>query len=360
MYITLKYTVSAALILGGVLTLYWGRRRMNPFYGPWSLFLILYGVFEIVNALENTNKTIELYRILQITQALAFMMLFIASLEQSMLVPKRASRIIGVSLGLLALYFVVIPLNVTLTEFRDLTILIYNVIPTDIYGFIYFFFMLMCALLMINVFVRYAKLASIAKKRRLRVKQYVTLLVILMLIAFACLVAVRRRLQEMDLPSFNLADILFSFVVVSVISIYQSQSMSHGIETILIVDKEGNPLLGYSPISSRRISFEEKIIAASGYLSGLFHFVHDYIATTSKEVFRELKTTSSTLSFHSSEKVFMIIQTKIASRLLEKTTNSVLKELDEYLIDFQANQMPSENQIDHIINVLEKNFYLIA
>ncbi|MEE9410185.1 MAG: hypothetical protein V3V41_04595 [Candidatus Heimdallarchaeota archaeon] len=360
MYITFKYIVAIALILGGILTIYWGRRRLNPFYASWSIFLIAYGFFEIVEALENTYSTILLFRILQVTQALALIALFSASLEQSMIVQKRASRIIAVSLAIFALYFIVIPLDHTLQEFKTLTISIYDTIFTDIYGFIYAFFVFLSALVMINVFIRYYKLGSISKSRRIRLKGIITLVLIVLLLGFSVLVLIRRKFLERDLRVFNILEIVFSFVVVSVVSVYQSQSMSHGIETVLVVDKEGNPLLGYSPIRSRRISYEEKIIAASGYLSGLFHFVRDYVATTSEEYFRELKTSSSTLSFYSSEKIFIIIQTKISSKLLEKTANQVIKELNEYLHDFKNNQLPSEEQIQHIVTLLENNFSLIA
>jgi hypothetical protein len=167
-------------------------------------------------------------------------------------------------------------------------------------------------------------------------------------------------LEANNLEYFELIDVIYSFVVVLTVALYQSQSMSHGIEAILIVDKEGNPLLGYSPIRSRRISFEEKIIAAAGYLTGLFHFIHNYVATSSDEQFKEMRTTSSTFSFYASEKIFIIIQTKISSKLLEKTANSILTEIDSFLHDFQANQMPTEEQTNEIINKLEKNFYLMA
>ena len=360
MFITFKYVVAVTLILAGILTIYWGRRRLNPFYASWSVFLIAYGVFEIVEALEFRYSTTQLYRILQVTQALALIALFGACLEQSMIVQKRASRIIAVSLAIFALYFVVIPLDHTIQEFKTLTISIYNTILTDIYGFIYGFFVLLSALLLISVFVRYIRLGAISQNKRIRIKGYITLLLIILLIGFSGLVVVRRKYLELDIVAFNIAEIVYSFIVVFVVSIYQSQSMSHGIQTVLIVDKEGNPLLGYSPLEGQRISFEEKIIAASGYLSGLFHFIQDYVATTSEEYFKELKTTASTLSFYAGETTFMIVQTKIASKLLEKTAYQIIKELDKYLHDFKANQLPDEDQVIHITSLLKKNFSLIA
>jgi len=360
MDIIIKYVLAVALILGGILTVYWGRRRQNPFYFNWSLFLISYGIFIIIDALEYTYQTPSLYRLLQIFQSLSLIILFGACLEQSMILNSRASRIVTASLGVFVLYFVLIPLEANLLEFKTLTISIYNVIYTDIYSFIYGFCILVSAFLFIGVYVRYMKLAKISKKRRLKFKRDVTLFIILMLIGFAFIVTIRRRLVENNLEYFEIVDVIYTFLVVSVVSIYQSQSMSHGIDAILIVDREGNPLLGYSPIRSTRISFEEKIIAASGYLSGLFHFIHDYIATTSDEKFKELKTTTSTLSFYASDKIFMIIQTKISSKLLEKTADIVLKQIDEYLVDFKANQLPSDEQIDYLLDLLEKNFYLIS
>ena len=38
----------------------------------------------------------------------------------------------------------------------------------------------------------------------------------------------------------------------------------------------------------------------------------------------------------------------------------VLEQLDKYLVDFEANQIPSEEQINDILNTLEKNFNMIA
>ncbi len=360
MYITFKYIVAVTLILAGILTIYWGRRRLNPFYASWSVFLIAYGVFEIIEALESQFSTTQLYRILQVTQALALIALFGACMEQSMIVQKRASRIIAGSLAFFALYFIVIPLDHTIVEFKTLTISIYNVILTDIYGFIYGFFVFLSALLLINVFIRYMKLGAISQNRRIKIKAYITLLLIILLIGFSGLVVVRRKYLELDIVAFNIVEIVYSFVVVFVVSVYQSQSMSHGIQTVLIVDKEGNPLLGYSPLEGKRISFEEKIIAASGYLAGLFHFIQDYVATTSEEHFKELKTTASTLSFYAGDTTFMIVQTKIASKLLEKTASQIIKDLDKYLQNFKANQLPTEEQAEYITGLLKKNFSLIA
>ncbi|NPD87635.1 MAG: hypothetical protein HGN29_02860 [Asgard group archaeon] len=360
MYIYIKYIAAIALVCGGFITVYWGRRRQNPFYLSWSLFLISYGIFSIVDTLESMYETILLYRILLIFQSFAWISLFAASLEQSMITTPRASKIVAISLGVFVLYFIIIPLNPIVNEFKTLTISIYNKIYTDIYGFIFAFFILISAFLLINVFKRYLKLASISKKKRLKVKRDVTLVFILMLIGLAFLVLIRRRLDVNNLEYFELVDVIYSFVVVLTVALYQSQSMSHGIETILVVDKEGNPLLGYSPIRSRRISFEEKIIAAAGYLAGLFNFIHNYVATTSDEQFKEMRTTSSTFSFYASEKIFMIIQTKISSHLLEKTANNIMGEINTILKDFQANQMPTEEQLSKIIKKLEKNFYLMA
>ncbi|MCG3259503.1 MAG: hypothetical protein H7644_07145 [Candidatus Heimdallarchaeota archaeon] len=376
LYITLKYVVAAALILGFLVAIFFGRRRQNPFYIPWSVFLLTFGLFQVMDALNNQfgvfqriedglppvgNDTL-LFRILNITQALAMIFLLAASLEQSMIVPPRASRIIAASLTILVLYFIVIPLENTLFSFGTLTISIYGTLITEFYGFIFGFIVICSALLLIPVFIRYVKLSVISKNKRIRWKTFITLLVFLMLIGLAFLMTIRRKVSEngMNENAFDFFEIIYSFVVVLLIVIYQSQSVSHGIETILVVDKEGNPLLGYSPFRKSRISFEEKIIAASGYLSGLFHFIQDYVATTDKEEFKEIKTTSSTLSFYSGEKIFLIIQTKISGNRLDKSANMTLTELDEFLADFEANKLPTEKQVDEMINLLEKNFYLIA
>ncbi len=376
LYITLKYVVAVALFCGFIVAIFFGRRRQNPFYIPWSIFLISFGLFQLMDALTNQygvlqriddmlppvgNDTI-LFRLLNVTHALAMIFLFASCLEQSMIVPPRASRIIAASLTLLVLYFIVIPLEATLFSFGTLTISIYGRLFTEFYGFIFGFIVLCSAFLLIPVFIRYLKLSLISKNNRIRWKTIITFTVFLMLLGLAFLMTVRRKVTEngMNENTFAIFEIVYSFFIVSIIAIYQSQSVSHGIETIIVVDREGNPLLGYSPFRRRRISFEEKIIAASGYLSGLFHFIHDYVATTDKEEFKELKTTSSTLSFYAGEKIFMIVQSKISGDRLDKTTNTVLSELDKYLVDFEANRLPSEEQVDDMINLLEKNFYLIA
>ncbi|MBY9001209.1 MAG: hypothetical protein KGD64_09865 [Candidatus Heimdallarchaeota archaeon] len=360
-YIIFKYAVAVALILGGLIATYWGIKRQNPFYKLWVAFLISYGVFEIIEVLENQNpSSLILYRILQVVQAVALIILFAASLEQSMIITAKASRILAISLSTLALYFIIIPLDNSIQSFKDLTISIYEVILTDIYGFIYGSVVLVSAFLLIGDYIRYFKLASLSKSKRLRLKRDITLLLTLMLIGFAGLVTIRRKMLERDIIAFNITELAYTFVVVLVVSFYQSQSVSHGIKAILVVDREGNPLLGYSPLRGRRISFEEKIIAASGYLAGLFHFVHEYVATSSEEQFKELKTSTSTMSFHSGERIFIIIQNKISSTILEKTTKQVIKILDDYLKDFKANEMLSENQIEHVLNILEKNFTHIS
>ncbi|MCK4896202.1 MAG: hypothetical protein KAS47_05295 [Candidatus Heimdallarchaeota archaeon] len=360
-YIIFKYVVAVALILGGVVATYWGIKRQNPFYKLWVAFLISYGLFEIIEVLENQNTDLLiLYRALQVVQAVAVIILFAACLEQSMIITSRASRILAISLSTLALYFIVMPLDVSIESFKVLTISIYDVILTDIYGFIYGSLILVSSFLLIGVYIRYFKLASSSKSRRLKVKRDITLLLIILLIGFAGLVTVRRKLLEENIIAFNIADLAYTFVVVLVVSFYQSQSLSHGIEAILVVDREGNPLLGYSPLRGRRISFEEKIVAASGYLAGLFHFVREYVATTEEEQFKELKTSSSTMSFYAGEKIFIIIQTKISSRVLAKTTKLVMEELDSYLVDFKANEMLNEEQIDYVLTLLEKNFTLMS
>ncbi|OLS32448.1 MAG: hypothetical protein HeimAB125_08780 [Candidatus Heimdallarchaeota archaeon AB_125] len=376
LYVSLKFVVAAALFAGFLIAIFFGRRRQNPFYIPWSIFLLSFGLFQLMDALNYKfgvlmrielgqppvgNDTL-LFRILYITQALAMIFLFTASLEQSMIVPPRASRIIAASLTILVLYFIVIPLENTLISFGTLEIIIFYLFTTEFYGFIFGFIVVCSAFLLIPVFIRYLKLTLISKNKRIGWKTLITFLVFLMLLGLAFLMTVRRKVIEngMSENAFAIFEIVYSFFVVSIIAIYQSQSVSHGIETIIVVDKEGNPLLGYSPFRRRRISFDEKIIAASGYLSGLFHFIQDYVATTDKEEFKELKTTSSTLSFYTGEKIFMIVQSKISGKRLDKTTNMVLTDLDNYLIDFETNRLPTEQQVEDIINLLEKNFYLIA
>ncbi|MHA1198423.1 MAG: hypothetical protein ACTSQF_03630, partial [Candidatus Heimdallarchaeaceae archaeon] len=76
--------------------------------------------------------------------------------------------------------------------------------------------------------------------------------------------------------------------------------------------------------------------------------------------FKEIKTTSSKLSFYSGTKVFIIIQTRISGKLLDKSTNLSIGEIDKLLVDFEANKMPTEDQINKIIKILDKNFYLMS
>ncbi len=383
-YVTLKYIVAIALFVGGIIAIYWGRKRQNPFYILWSIFLIVFGVFQILEGVTNHFNVLEkfyaeftdldaayaaiettdflLFRALQVVQALSFIFLFAASLEQSLIVPPRASRIIAASLTFLVLYFIVIPLDRTVFDFGSLTISIFGVLFTEFYGFIFGFIILCSSLLLIPVITRYAKTFSASKDYRIFWKMVITIILSLMLIGLAFITTVKHKvsINGIDEGNFDLIEIIYSFVVVSVVAIYQSQSVTHGIQAILVVDKEGNPLLGYSPSRKRIISFDEKIIAASGYLAGLFHFIHDYVATASDDEFKEIKTTSSTLSFYSGARIFIIVQTKVSGKLLDKNTNLALSEIDKYLIDFEANQMPTEKQINLIIQILDKNFYLIS
>ncbi|MCE7741573.1 MAG: hypothetical protein GOP50_03875 [Candidatus Heimdallarchaeota archaeon] len=379
-YVTLKYVVAIVLFIGGLVSIYWGRRRQNPFYVLWSIFLLVFGVFQIIEGMnfhfgvldkfyaegavyaDIVSTDFLLFRILQVFQALAFILLFAASLEQSMIVPPRASRIIAASLTVLALYFVVIPLEKTVFDFGSLTISIFGILFTEFYGFIYGFIVLCSSLLLIPVIVRYTKTFSASKNKRIFWKMIITIFLSVMLIGLAFITTVKRKVvtNGIDENAFAIFEIVYSFVVVSVVALYQSQSVSHGIQTILIVDREGNPLLGYSPFRKRRISFEEKIIAASGYLAGLFHFIQDYVATASDDEFKEIKTTSSKLSFYSGVKVFVIIQTRISGKLLDKSSNLSIGEIDKLLANFEANQMPNEGQINQIIKILDKNFYLMS
>jgi len=368
-----------ALFIGGSVAVYWGKRRQNPFYLLWSIFLFVYGVFSILEGvtihLDVLEKFFEdlgittvlyrdfiLFRTYHVFQALSFIFLFAASLEQSLIVPPRASRIIAASLTILVLYFIVIPLQETIYDFGSLTIIIFDILTTEFYGFIFGFIVLCSALLLIPVIVRYAKTFSASNDKRIFWKMIITIFLALMLIGMAYITTIKHKVEanHLNLGGFQLFEIIYSFVGISIVAIYQSQSVSHGIQAILVVDKEGNPLIGYSPSRKSRISFEEKIIAASGYLAGLFHFIQDYVSTASDEEFREIKTTASTLAFYSGESVFMIVQAKISGKLLDKNTQLSLEEIDKLLVDFEANKLPDETQINKIIGILDKNFYLIS
>ncbi len=363
-YIILKCSSAAALMVGGLIIAIIGRKRQSPFYGLWVAFLFVYGVFDLFDALEYLYNELWLYRALQAMQALAIILLFAACLEQAMILSSKASRILAISLYMLAVYFILIPLDSMIQLYKDISIRIYSFIPSDIYGLIYGLFIVVSAFLLAPLFVRYVRSASITNDKRLKNKRNITLLLIIMLIGFGGLVIVRREmikeLTDSYLLSFILIDNLYTVAVLITVAFYLAQSISHGIQTILVVDKEGNPLVGYSPLARTKIDYEEKIIAASGYLSGIFHFVHDYIASSKDEQFKELKTTSSSLNFYAGEKVFMILQTKISSKRLERTSSDVLKALDNYLEELKPNIMPNQEQLDHIISLLDNNFYLLA
>ncbi len=363
-YLILKYSSAAALMIGGLIIAIIGRKRQSPFYSLWVAFLFVYGVFDVFDALEYSYNIVWLYRALQAMQALAIIFLFAACLEQAMILSSKASRILAISLYMLALYFILIPLDSMIQLYKDISIRIYSFIPSDIYGLIYGLFIVVSAFLLTPLFVRYVRSASITNDKRLKNKRNITLLLIIMLIGFGGLVIVRREmikdLADSSLLTFILIDNLYTVAVLITVAFYLAQSISHGIQTILVVDKEGNPLVGYSPLARKKIDYEEKIIAASGYLSGIFHFVHDYIASSKDDQFKELKTTSSSLNFYAGEKVFMIIQTKISSERLEKTSSDVLKTLDHYLENLKPNIMPNQEQLDHIISLLDNNFYLLA
>ena len=363
-YIILKCSSAAALMVGGLIIAIIGRKRQSPFYGLWVAFLFVYGVFDLFDALEYLYNELWLYRALQAMQALAIIFLFAACLEQAMILSSKASRILAISLYMLALYFILIPLDSMIQLYKDISIRIYSFIPSDIYGLIYGLLIVASAFLLTPLFVRYVRSASITNDKRLKNKRNITLLLIIMLIGFGGLVIVRREmikeLTDSYLLSFILIDNLYTVAVIITVAFYLAQSISHGIQTILVVDKEGNPLVGYSPLARTKIDYKEKIIAASGYLSGIFHFVHDYIASSKDDQFKELKTTSSSLNFYAGEKVFMILQTKISSKRLERTSSDVLKVLDNYLEDLKPNIMPNQEQLDHIISLLDNNFYLLA
>lgn len=360
-YIYLKLFASLVLFVGSVVTIFLGRRRQSPFYPLWASFIFAYGIFEVFDYLEFVFESIFWYRVFQISQSLAIILLFAACLEQSMILPSRSSRILAAALFATSFYFIVIPLKSMMESYKNITILLLNSIPTDIYGFWYSLLIIISAISLIPSVVALFKAAQAEKAtRRPILRRNITILLILMLFGLAVITAIRREMSKKDIELFFYLDTIYSVVVASSIDVYQSLSLSHGVQALLLVDMEGNPLIGYSPKKRQEISYEEKIVAASGYLSGLFHFVRHYIAEGKEEQFRELKTTTSTLSFFVSKKFFLIVQSKIVSDMLEKLSVAILEQIDEYLKDLQVNEMPTGEQKKHIIELFDKHYNLLA
>jgi len=360
LYVSLKVIASIFFFIGALITLIVGRKRQAPYYTLWVLFLVSYGLFEIVDALEFLYDALSLYRLFQIFQALSVILLFAACLEQSLMLTPKASRILTASLFTLSVYFILIPLRKMIVDYKSITIYLFHFFPTDIYGLAYGLFVLASACFLVPILIRYIKSARLTRDPRMITRRNVTLLVIMMLIGLSVIIAMRREMNKNGYLSFYLVDNLYSILVITLIAFFQAQSMSHGLSTIILVDSEGNPILGYSPQTRRRISFEEKIIAASGYLAGLFHFVKEYVASTSEEQFKEVKTTSSTLAFYSAKKYFLIVQTKISSEILDQTASQVLNAIEFYLKDLKSGELPIETQINDILHLIDTSFYLLA
>ncbi|MHA1685535.1 MAG: hypothetical protein ACTSYD_03905 [Candidatus Heimdallarchaeaceae archaeon] len=360
-YVILKIIAAVILFIGTGATGILGRKRQSPFYFLWSLFLFSYGVFEIFDYFEFRFQTTLWYRLFQVSQSLAIILLFAACLEQSMILPSRSSRILTAALFATSVYFIIIPLETMMESYKSITIYLLHIIPTDIYGFWYGLLIIVSAACLVPSVIRLFRITRRSKEdKRPVMRRNSTILVILMLIGLAIITVVRREMSKRAIEAFFYIDTIYSITVTSLIAIYQAMSLSHGVQTILLVDLEGNPLVGYSPKERREISYEEKIVAASGYLSGLFHFVKYYVSEKPEEQFRQLKTTTSTLSFYTSNHFFLIVQSKIVSDMLDRLSKHILEQIDEYLQELKVNEIPSREQKNYILALFDKNFYLLA
>lgn len=373
-----KGVAALALFIGTIFTVYIGRKQQSPFYRSWSVFLLGYGLFEIVSIYEyllieshineglySEHVLLQAYRLLQSFQTLSIILLFGACLQQSMILPPKSAYVLQAALYGTFLYFIWIPLDEMIKNFNTLNITLFSLVPTDIFGFGLSILIFASASLLIPIYVRYSQAYKSSKEKRLRTKRDFTFIMILMITTLGGFMIVRRAIQKSyqsdgSYSNFGLIETLVTMSLIIVVAIYQGLSLSHGIKTILLADREGNPIAAYSPLKREELSSEEKIIAVSGFLSSFFHFVKEYIASSKDETFKEVKTTNSTFTFFVQDKFFLIIQSKILSNILEQAATTTLEEINSILDDFNVNDLPSRDQVKAIVENLDKSFYLLA
>ncbi len=373
-----KGVAALALFVGTIFTVYIGRKQQSPFYRSWSVFLFGYGIFEIVSIYEylliefhlneelySEHLLLQAYRLLQSFQTLSIILLFGACLQQSMILPPKSAYVLQAALYGTFLYFIWIPLDEMIKNFNTLNITLFSLVPTDIFGFGLSILIFASASLLIPIYVRYSQAYKSSKEKRLRIKRDFTFIMILMITTLSGFMIVRRAIQKSyqsdgSYSNFGLIETLVTMSLIIVVAIYQSLSLSHGIKTILLADREGNPIVAYSPLKREQLSSEDKIIAVSGFLSSFFHFVKEYIASSKDETFKEVKTTNSTFTFFVQDKFFLIIQSKILSNILEQAATATLEEINNILDSFNVNDLPSREQVKTIIENLDKSFYLLA
>ncbi|MHA1115231.1 MAG: hypothetical protein ACTSRR_04610 [Candidatus Heimdallarchaeaceae archaeon] len=358
-----KLAEGSILLLIAVITLIIGRRNSSIFYVNWFFFTLTFSAYQFTLYFEYSYQTLTLYQMVQTTRAFFITILLGSTLQQSRIFQRKSTFFFMASVTIFMLYIIWVPLAIkeTVETFRDVQVVLFHTIRTDIFGLIFGLLIILSATFLLPIIVRNIKIIRSSKfSNKLVTNIIMTFIVIICLFALGGVTIARRAQMLYDVKEYKIAEIFVELISVSFTSIYLSQSQSHGIQAVLIVDREGNPILGYSPLKREKISFEEKIIAASGFLSSLFMFVKNYVASSKNEEFKELKTTNSSLLFYSGEKFFLIVQTYLTSSQLDIVSERVLREIDFYLSSLPLNEMPDEKQRSDLFFLLDKNFYLLA
>ncbi|MHA1303013.1 MAG: hypothetical protein ACTSQE_13715 [Candidatus Heimdallarchaeaceae archaeon] len=358
-----KITSATVLVFVACITIYIGRRNQSPYYLNWVLFALSYSVYEFSLFLEYTYQGVILYQLVQTTRAITITILLGSCLQQSRMLPRKSTIFFASSVMLFMLYIIWVPLAIekTVETFRDVEVIIFNFLHTDIFGLIFGILVIVSAIFLLPIFLNLIeRLRNSYNKKKIAKKAALTMFTIALITLLGVIIMLRRAQMIQGSSGFKYFESIASFIIVVYVSIYQSQSLSHGIQAVLVVDREGNPIIGYSPLRREKISFEEKIIAASGFLSSLFLFVKNYVASSKDEEFKELKTTSSSLLFYAGKKFFLIVQTSLASTILDQVSSNVLNEIDFYLSDLNVNEMPSITQINDLYMLLDRSFSNMA
>ncbi|MHA1867031.1 MAG: hypothetical protein ACTSVB_08925 [Candidatus Heimdallarchaeaceae archaeon] len=358
-----KLVEGSLLLFISVVTLIIGRKNRSIFYVNWFFFTLTFSAYQFALFFEYSYQSVTLYQIVQTTRAFFVTILLGATLQQSRIFQRKSTFVFMASVAIFMLYIIWVPLAIkeTVETFRDVQVVLFHTIRTDIFGLIFGFLIILSATFLLPIIVRNINIMRSSKfSNKLIANVILTLIVIFCIFALGGVTIVRRAQMLYDVKAYKITEIFVEVISVSLTSIYLSQSQSHGIQAVLVVDREGNPILGYSPLKREKISFEEKIIAASGFLSSLFMFVKKYVASSKNEEFKELKTTNSSLLFYSGEKFFLIVQSYLTSTQLDIVSERVLSEIDFYLSTLPVNEMPNEQQRNDLFFLLDKNFYLLA
>ncbi len=359
-YQILKMISAISLFVVALISAYVGKKSNSPYFVNWVIFSASYSVYEAMLLLEYAYQTVTLYQLVQTTRALTVSILIGSILQQSRILYGKAVIFFEASIVLFMLYIIWIPLTIeeTVKTFRDVAVLFFNFIRTDIFGLIFGIMIILSGLFLLPIFINQLQKLRGPYDRFKNIRRLVSTIVTMLLIfALGIIIMLRREMIIHHELNFEYFEAIVSPLIVAYIAINLSLSQSHGIQAVLLVDREGNPIIGYSPQKREKISFEEKIIAASGFLSSLFIFVKNYVASSKDEEFKELKTTSSSLRFYAGEKFFLIVQTYLTSYALDQVSYNVLKQIDFYLKDLKVNEMPDQQQIEDLYSLLDRAFY---